>query len=316
MKSISAIVIAAFMAVVFVIARIVIAIHVWLYVAAILMSGAWGAYKVTWIIRMGPAARQYIPMAIWAKLRWRYLMRHCALGYPDPHKTKSRRPFGMAIGSKVRIETSKAKVTCPKVRIRPDSYGITARVKTVARTGRQEYEDQAQHIADFWKCARVGVTQASPGRLMVRGMKSDPLAVRMSMEDAPTGTYDSFDPHKVYIGRDEWADHRYIDLSGITGMAVTGLQGYGKTSLILSWLCQMAASKAVQFVTIDGKGSADYIPWHGRTWMHTGDSLEDACGVLEDVHSLMRKRLDNIVQLTGFSNGWKMGPQKTSRLQS
>ena len=53
----------------------------------------------------------------------------------------------------------------------------------------------------------------------------------------------NFDPHKVYIGRDEWADHRYIDLSGITGMAVTGLQGYGKTSLILSWLCQMASSQ-------------------------------------------------------------------------
>ena len=48
------------MVMIFVVARVIIAIHVWLYVAAILMSGAWGAYKITWIIRMGPEARKYI----------------------------------------------------------------------------------------------------------------------------------------------------------------------------------------------------------------------------------------------------------------
>ena len=55
MKSIAAITVAAFMVMVFVVVRVIIAIHLWLFLAAILMSGAWGAYKITWIIRMGPA---------------------------------------------------------------------------------------------------------------------------------------------------------------------------------------------------------------------------------------------------------------------
>ena len=309
MKSISAITIGAFLAMVLVIAKVIIFIHVWIFLAAILMSGAWGVHKTLQIIRMGPQARQYIPTAIRVKLTWRYVARHVDLAYVDPHfKGKSRLPFGPAIGEKVRISTDKTRVTTPRIKVKPDAFGVVCKVKTIPRVTREDVEDKAKNLADYWKCARVGVTQASPGRLIVRGLRNDPLAVRMSMEDAPPDTYTKFDPHSLYVGRDEWADHRGIDLSGITGISVTGLQGYGKTSLILSWLCQLAGTGAVQFVLVDGKGSADYLPWIPRAWMHCGDSLEDAEDILEKVHDLMRVRLDNIEAITGHSNGWVMGP--------
>ena len=164
-KSISAIVIAGLMAVIFIIARIVIAIHVWLYVAAIVMSGAWGAYKITWIIRMGPQARQYIPLAIWAKARWRYVSRHLGLSYQDPHaKRKSRRPFGPSIGNGVRIEVQKSKISYPKIKVRPDSHGVVVQIETVPRGTRKDYEDCAENLANYWRCARVSVSQCSPGR--------------------------------------------------------------------------------------------------------------------------------------------------------
>ena len=63
------------------------------------------------------------------------------------------------------------------------------RRKTAPRTGRREVEKQAAHIADYWRSVRVGVTQAAPGRLIVRALRIDPLAgpsARTPARRAPT----------------------------------------------------------------------------------------------------------------------------------
>jgi S-DNA-T family DNA segregation ATPase FtsK/SpoIIIE len=46
--------------------------------------------------------------------------------------------------------------------------------------------------------------------------------------------------------------------SGLSGVVVAGLAGYGKTSFLNARLCQLAPSSPVQFVLIDGKGGPDY----------------------------------------------------------
>ena len=309
MKTIAALTVAMFAVMTFVIARVVIAIHVWLYVAAILMSGAWGAFKTWQVIKMGSAARQYIPLAIKVKARWRYVSRHLGLSYQDPHaKRKSRRPFGPSIGNGVRIEVQKSKISYPRIKVRPDSHGIVVQIETVPRGTRKDYEDCAENLANYWRCARVGVSQTAPGKLLLRGIRNDPLLVPFGMSDVPSGVYDKFDPRHVFVGRDEWTDDRFIDLNGVTGITIVGLPGFGKTSLTLSLLCQLAITGAVQFVIIDGKGSHDYTPWIPRAWMHTGDDLESAVDVLEKVHDLMRERNANIIELTGSANGWRQGP--------
>ena len=61
-------------------------------------------------------------------------------------------------------------------RWRLTDYGWQCVVKTAPRTGRREVEKQAPHIADYWRSVRVGVTQAAPGRLIVRALRTDPLA--------------------------------------------------------------------------------------------------------------------------------------------
>ena len=103
----------------------------------------------------------------------------------------------------------------------------------------------------------------------------------------------------LYVGRDDFGKDRYLPLRGLTGICVSGLPGYGKTSLIASWLCQLTSTPAAQFALLDGKDGGDQEPWHNRAWQHCGDQLADALEVLEDTHAEMRRRLRNITALCG-----------------
>jgi DNA segregation ATPase FtsK/SpoIIIE, S-DNA-T family len=119
----------------------------------------------------------------------------------------------------------------------------------------------------------------------------------------------SFPP--LYIGRDEWGSDRYLSLPGLTGITCGGLPGYGKTSLILSWLCQLAGSAAVQLVFIDGKGGTnfgDYSAWYDRAWISVGDDLAAAADAFERVHTLMHDRAAVVRDITGSRNAWHRGP--------
>ena len=114
---------------------------------------------------------------------------------------------------------------------------------------------------------------------------------RSGPDRCPPGTFEPHAPTVLYVGRDDFGTDRYLPLRGLTGICVSGLPGYGKTSLIASWLCQLTTTPAAQFALLDGKDGGDQEPWHDRAWRHAGDQLADALDVLEDVHAEMRRRL-------------------------
>lgn len=234
---------------------------------------------------------RYLPAAVWARLRWRWLVRNLGAAYPDRHR--------------------KGRVRSPRALIWPSEHGIAARIRTVPGTGRGDFEKHAEHIANSWKCARVQVSQRKPGQLVIRGLRTDPLTLPYPMSAAPAGVYGSDsvqNPLRLYIGRDEFGADRWLPLAGITGITVGGLPGFGKTSLINSWLMQLAGLEAVQFVIIDGKGGGDYADWEDRAFIATGDELPAAAAALEDTHSLMRTRLGSVLELSGHKNAWHAGP--------
>jgi hypothetical protein len=137
-----------------------------------------------------PAAKRYYLPSVWAQVRWRWLTRNLGLAHVDPHaKVKFRGAIGPSIGRNVRIEKPKAKILYPRAVIRPDAYGLVAKVKTVPGVGRAQFEDAAPFIADYWRCVRVQVAQVKPGRLIVRGLRVDPLADRFGLEDAPAAAF-------------------------------------------------------------------------------------------------------------------------------
>ncbi len=260
------------------------------------------AFAVVRFARAGPAARRNYPLMIAARLRWRWTCRAMALVLVDQHRGRK--------SGKGTVD-GKPRVRHPRARFRADPYGVSAAVKTVPKVGRAEFEKAAVHLADEWRCVRVSVSQPKPGRLIVRGLRNDPLAVPAGMDDAPPGTYESCNgvaQFRPYLGRDEYAVDRCADLSGLTGITIVGLPGMGKTSLVLSLLWQLAGTGAVQFVFIDGKGGGDYSAWQDRAWLHCGDSPHDAAEILRLVHEFMRERLGKVEAGTGPRNGWHLGP--------
>jgi len=214
-----------------------------------------------------PARKHYLGMAR-ARHRWRWLCRCTGLGQPElASKTRETaesralvlvllaltwRLLALAIGLETAERTGR--IHYPRARrCRLTDYGWQCIVKTAPRTGRKEVEKQALHIADYWRSVRVGVTQAAPGHLIVRALRTDPLAEPFAADRCPPGTFGPHRPTVLYVGRDDFGNDRYLRLRGLTGICVSGLPGYGKTPLIASWLCQLTITPAAQFALLDGK---------------------------------------------------------------
>ncbi|MBV9720280.1 MAG: hypothetical protein JOZ77_13280, partial [Candidatus Eremiobacteraeota bacterium] len=263
-------------------------------------------------------AKHYYPAALWARIRWRWLTRNLGLSYIDTHQRGAvlHRPGSTS----VRIPAGtpeRARLRYPHAKIRADRYGIQAIVKTVPRVGRRQLEDQAEHIANAWRCHRAQVHQTKPGRVIVRGLRLDPLTLPLSAAEAPSGVYDGNRADgariRLYLGLDEWGQHRYLELAGATGITVGGLPGFGKTMFVNSLLMQLAGLPA-DFVFIDGKGGGDYTDWRARALIYAEDELPTAADALGIVHSEMRDRLATVIARIGNRNAWRVGPTDAMRL--
>ena len=271
---------------------VVVAWHSWLVAALVLvLILAVRFARPLWrFSQMPAAARRHVPRMLWARLTWPFLVRNLGLVLVDRH---------------AQDKTGAHRVRHLKARFRTDEYGWTIRVKTVVGVGRAEVEEARDSLADHWRCHRVQVRQPHPGRLIVRGLRTDPLTVPFDAGQVPPGVFTGGADsalagpaglHRVYLGSDEWASSRWLGLGRqLTGATVGGLPGYGKTSLVNSLLCQLAPHP-VQFALIDGKGGGDYTDWADRAWLYTGDELPGAVKVLEQVHSLMRDRLATVTE--------------------
>src|SRR6266487_2909020 len=270
------------------------------------------AVAVVRFVRLPSAARRYWWPACWHRFRWPWLARNCQLAYIDHYHRRAglRLPFTTAV--RVNLE-QRHKLRYPVARFRADAHGLAVTVKTIPNVGRAEVEKAAPYLADAWRCHRVQIAQLRPARLLVRGLRRDPLAEPFPMEAAPAGVYsaaaESRSPGlRIYLGRDEWGTDRWAPLANITAAVVGGMPGRGKTTLAHSLLCQLAPSRAVQFAIANGQGSSDFDAWRDRAYAYAGDDRADAAALLEDVHAEMRHRFATVLERTGHRNGWRTGP--------
>jgi DNA segregation ATPase FtsK/SpoIIIE, S-DNA-T family len=279
------------------------------------------AVAVARFVRLPPAARRYWWPACWARLRWPWLARNCHLAYIDRYhrRTRLRLPFTTA----VRVDPEERhKLRYPVARFRADAHGLAVTVKTIPNVGRAEVEKAAPYLADAWRCHRVQIAQLRPGRLLVRGLRRDPLAEPLPMEAAPAGVYNTFAHdhaaelgkrpslagQRLYLGRDEWGADRWGQLANITAAVVGGMPGRGKTTLAHSLLCQLAPSPAVRLAIANGQGSSDFDAWRDRAYAYVGDDRAEAAALLEDAHAEMRRRFATVLERTGHRNAWRAGP--------
>jgi S-DNA-T family DNA segregation ATPase FtsK/SpoIIIE len=239
-------------------------------------------------VRLDRPARRYWVSARWHRAGWRRLARNLRLAGEDRHRggIDSRR---------------RRSVNYPRAHFRPDPYGFRVNLKLIHGVGRDEFEKNADHLANAWRCHRVGITQPRPGRLVVRAVRRDPLA-----EPLPSTVLPSFDGRRLLLGRDEFGQLRFARLDTISGSVIGGLPGRGKSVLAASFAVQLA-SPVVRSYIADGGGGADWSPWSDRAAAYA-DDLPGGVGVLEVAHQEMTKRLGSVAEVTGHRNAWIVGP--------
>lgn len=193
----------------------------------------------------------------------------------------------------------------PSVKVQVERWGVCIDASTVGRIGLKEFQDSAGHLADIWKVPRVRVEQAGPGLVRLRALLTDPLTEPTLWTGDATA---ASDPASWLAGVDADGQPVTIRSSGVSGVVVAGLAGYGKTSFLNARFCQLAPSEAVQFVLVDGKGGPDYDDLFARAWLHAKDEHVKVRDHLTAVQELMVARQHSIRQLLGVKNMWHLGP--------
>lgn len=209
------------------------------------------------------------------------------------------------LSGELRPAESKPQLIIPSLIVRPDDFGLVISVKVVGRIGLEEWTAAADYLAHAWEVRSVSVEHAKPGWLRVRALLRDPLTEPMAFTPVPA---DSVDLTSWHIGRDSYGEPVFVRSSGVSGVVVAGLAGFGKTSALNARISQLAVSAAVQFVFIDGKGGPDYDDLFCRAWLSAKDDPEQVLSILKTVHALMTDRQGAIKTVLGVKNMWHLGP--------
>jgi S-DNA-T family DNA segregation ATPase FtsK/SpoIIIE len=275
-------------------------------------AAVWLSYSVTDYLASGPELRRSVRQAWRVRFGWLRLAHTLQLVAVD----RSPRLAMLRLrGYRSKQRKGVPKVLVPRIKIRADEYGVIVRARTRPGVGLEEWQEHAQHLADAWRCTRVAVTQAQPGRIVVRAVRLDPLTVPTGW--VPSGAVPTADELRSWqLGRDEYAEQVALRLTNVPGLCVAGLPGSGKTSIINGFIARYAPSPAVQFAVLDGKAAGDYDDCHGRLFAYLGDDLSAANELLQRLVDLRRRRAAVIrdpeyADGMGVRNFWTTGPTDT-----
>jgi S-DNA-T family DNA segregation ATPase FtsK/SpoIIIE len=217
---------------------------------------------------------------------------------------KSRPPFW----SNTPTTTVITRDLVPTITVGVERWGVRVDVATIGRLGVRQFQDAADHLADTWRVPQVRVEQPRPGLVRLRALVTDPLTQWTRWTEDATRPAD---PATWLAGIDADGQPVTVRSSGVSGVVVAGLAGYGKTSFLNARFCQLAPSPAVQFVLIDGKGGPDYDDLFTRAWLWAKDDPQLVRDHLAKVLQLMTARQRSIRDLLQVKNMWHVGPSDT-----
>jgi hypothetical protein len=266
--------------------------------AAALAALVWlGAHAVRYVVADKPV--RPVLRAVWRiKYTWRQTARRVGLV-----QVERRRP---PIWSSTPYTAVITRELVPTVKVTAERWGVRIDASTIGRLGVKEFTDAAGHLADVWRVPLVRVEQTRPGRVRLRALLYDPLTELSAWADTSGG-----EPSVWSAGIDADGQPVTIRSSGVSGVVVAGLAGYGKTSFLNARFCQLAGSPAVQFVLIDGKGGPDYDDLFTRAWLSAKDDPQLVRDHLTRVRDLMVARQQAIRAVLGVKNMWHVGPSVT-----
>ncbi|GAT85230.1 cell division protein FtsK [Streptomyces sp. F-3] len=268
------------------------------------LAGAWLLWAMVRYVRADRGTRISMRQAVRVRWGWVRLARMAGLTVTD------KTPGLLAqITAQKDGPAPAPRVLTPKIKVKPDRFGVIVRARTLPRVGLEEYQKAARFLADAWRCTRVSVLPDGPGRVVIRGVRSDPLTT--PTEHRPTGRPPE-DVARWELGVDEYAAPVCVSLANVPGVTVAGTPGAGKTSAVNKFVCDLAPSAAVQIVGFDGKVSraseGDYADLVKRMFAFCGDDLDEANALFKRLVALRRRRSSVIRDVLGVKNMWHVGP--------
>ena len=269
--------------------------------AALAPALVWALWWLVRYIRADTMTRASIRQAIRVRRGWRRLAPMAGLSVTD------KTPPAVIVAPDGKVP--KPKILIPKIKVTADRYGVLVRAVCLPKVSLAEFQRASPYLADAWRCTRVSVLPDTPGQLVIRGVRVDPLVV--PTEHTPTGEV----PEELALwrlGLDEYAQPVSVSLSDVPGVTVAGLPGFGKTSLVNRFICDTAPSAAIQYAVADGKVTSshegDYADLAQRAFAFVGDDLTEANTLFKRLVKLRRDRSASIRALLGVKNMWHVGP--------
>ncbi|QKW51055.1 cell division protein FtsK [Streptomyces buecherae] len=269
--------------------------------AVLAVITVWALWSLVRYVRADRMTRASIRQAVRVRFGWRRLAPMAGLSVHD------RTPPAVVVAPDGKVP--KSRVIIPKIKVTPDRYGVLVRAVCVPKVSLAEFQRAAPYLADAWRCTRVSVLPDTPGQLLVRGVRVDPLIA--PTEHVPTGEAPE-ELTRWHLGVDEYAQPVSVDLSNVPGVTVAGLPGFGKTSLVNRFLCDTAPSPAIQYAFADGKVTSshegDYADLAQRAFAFVGDDLAEANALFKRLVELRRARSTSVGSALGVKNMWHVGP--------
>ncbi|MFI1291039.1 cell division protein FtsK [Streptomyces sp. NPDC020792] len=274
-----------------------------LLIAAVLI-GIWLLLVVVRYVRADRGTRVSMRQAVRVRWGWVRLARMAGLTVTD------KTPGVLAQLTAPKDGPAPApRVLTPRIKVKADRFGVIVRARTLPQVGLEEYQKAARFLADAWRCTRVSVLPDGPGRVLIRGVRSDPLTT--PTEHRPTGR-PLEDVARWELGVDEYAAQVCVSLANVPGVTMAGTPGAGKTSAVNRFVCDFAPSPSVQIATADGKVSraseGDYADLVKRMFAFCGDDLDEANALFKRLVELRRRRSSVIRDVLGVKNMWHVGP--------
>jgi S-DNA-T family DNA segregation ATPase FtsK/SpoIIIE len=271
-------------------------------VVAVLL-GAWLLLTAVRYVRADPGTRVSMRQAVRVRWGWVRLARMAGLTVTD------KTPGLLAQITAQKGTAPPPRVLTPKIKVKPDQFGVVVRATCLPKVGLEEYQKAARFLADAWRCTRVSVLPDGPGKVVIRGVRLDPLTT--PTEHRPTGR-PLAEVARWDLGVDEYAAPVFVSLANVPGVTVAGTPGAGKTSVVNRLVCDFAPSAAVQFAGVDGKVSraseGDYADLAKRMFAFCGDDLDEANALFKRLVELRKRRSSTIREVLGVKNMWHVGP--------
>lgn len=147
-------------------------------IVIVLLAG-WLLLGLVRYVRADRGTRASIRQAVRVRCGWMRLARMAGLTVTD----KTPGLLGQLTAPKG--TTSPPRVLTPKIKVTADQFGVVVRAKCLPKVGLEEFQRAARFLADSWRCTRVSVLPDGPGRVVIRGVRLDPLVTQT--ERRPTG---------------------------------------------------------------------------------------------------------------------------------